>query len=416
MDSNNKYKIMHFTHNDSDAVGCDVLIRLAYETMKECEIETEFSTNTNIDDNINKYLDKGIDNNLIMIYITDIAIKEETAERLEVLRSKGVEIHLFDHHITNTLCHNYPWAEVTSFIVTPITDYTCYKRKVSATFNLYNYMIANDILDFTKVIDKFANDISDYDTWEWKNVTRPYLNYFTHNEDITQKLINILGIKNVSDIIFNRIRFIIDNGSTDLNYVDDKYNILYESSKVKILNSVKMLKRYVKVLEPNKWKFEDLFDNFVSDEALISNGINIELPTVYINIHDSNDDVGEDATFITDFLHPFMSNYSEYDSLYIHVYPRTMTVSFRSCERSNIDVSKIAKVLGGGGHKAASGVKLPPEIILTLLDAYYFKAKSLDDPLLNYYRERKYECDLFDKAVSAYMLTLPELDNFTYDK
>ena len=76
-------KIIHITHNDGDAVGCDVLVRLMGH-LYGYDVESHFCNVNAASEELNKVLDTfpvndvNTENAISAVIISDISIDEET--------------------------------------------------------------------------------------------------------------------------------------------------------------------------------------------------------------------------------------------------------------------------------------------------------------------------------------------------
>ena len=94
-----------FTHNDLDGVGCAVIARLGIPQ----PLSITYCSYGSVDHEICDLLDK-----LTVpaeIYISDISVKEETAQRLDhyCAHIEGSRVLLFDHHPIDV---SRPWMTV----------------------------------------------------------------------------------------------------------------------------------------------------------------------------------------------------------------------------------------------------------------------------------------------------------------
>ena len=165
-------RILHLTHNDADAVGCDVLLKLiyhlSYPNRKDVDIVSLFCSNKNIDEVANFTLDNS-EEKFDLIYVTDNCVTSETAKRLE---ESCNEIHLYDHHPTNKLNEEFDWAIVQARENPEDAE----SRMISAAEVLYNEINFDGMYDFRNednifpyhFLHTFMMDVSRYDTWEWK--------------------------------------------------------------------------------------------------------------------------------------------------------------------------------------------------------------------------------------------------------
>ena len=138
-----------FTHTDLDGVGCAVLAKY-YNP----EIEVEFCDYDNVNQKVNDFLD----NNIALgdLYITDISVSEEIAERLEY----DTDFILLDHHPTALGLNKFKCCTVR------VEDENT-GIKTCGTEMFYQWLVEYEYLNKSKVLDKFVEIIRDYDTWRW---------------------------------------------------------------------------------------------------------------------------------------------------------------------------------------------------------------------------------------------------------
>lgn len=138
-----------FTHTDLDGVGCAVLAKY-YNP----EIEVEFCDYDKVNQKVNDFLD----NNIALgdLYITDISVSEEIAERLEY----DTDFILLDHHPTALGLNKFKCCTVR------VEDENT-GIKTCGTEMFYQWLVEYGYLNKSKVLDEFVEIIRDYDTWRW---------------------------------------------------------------------------------------------------------------------------------------------------------------------------------------------------------------------------------------------------------
>lgn len=154
-----------FSHNDLDGIGGGILIKAALGS----HAEVHYCSYQNIDDKINQRLDE-LENStdLPFILITDLGIKEETAERLD--RYQGSKRWL-DHHKTNIeLASRYDWATI----------------DVEASGTL---LVFDTFENIPRRFRDFALLVDDYDRW---------IHAFPESKQLN-RLFFIVGIKKFED-------------------------------------------------------------------------------------------------------------------------------------------------------------------------------------------------------------------------
>lgn len=307
--------IIHITHNDADAIGCDVVARLAYDGI----MDTHFCSAAGADNVVNKviyYVGQLILTNPdcvpSKILITDVSVSDNTARRLEQFNNNGIEILLVDHHKSNCLSKDYDWC-----VIEPDLN-------KSAAMLLFE--ICKDYIEprFVNVVEEFVTKVSRYDTWEWKKTPSTLM-----DEEYTSILTHMMYLPQLSSSICNRIK---KNGTTfghDDKLLIDAYIIL----RKKALDNIKF--KIIELEHGGKFAFTLLQDMFVNEvmECLYTNN---------------------DVDFV------------------LGVHPETRMASLRT-NKDDIDVQQLALNLfeKSGGHKKAAGGIISIQLLLNLLSMYY---------------------------------------------
>lgn len=152
-------KIKVFTHIDLDGVSCGEVIRYYYTNKygkNNIDIEISYVNHYDIDKKVKNYvtLNKDVD----VLFITDIAVSEETCEFIENKLGKD-KLHLVDHHGTAKYLENkFDWVTVKE---------THDDGKLSsATSLLYDYLNIED-----EELREYCEYVRLYDTWDWHKLS-----------------------------------------------------------------------------------------------------------------------------------------------------------------------------------------------------------------------------------------------------
>jgi oligoribonuclease NrnB/cAMP/cGMP phosphodiesterase (DHH superfamily) len=306
-------KIKLFTHVDLDGTGCAIVLNIL---RPDASIVVEYCTPSTVDFFVNGLLNGGGEE-YDEIFITDLSVNEETAQRINIynLRAHRSKIKLFDHHKTAEHL-NFVWANV------------CTERskngvikKMSGTNLFYEYLTSERTPDFPTALKQFVEYVRLYDTWEWKNC----------ESDIPKDLHNILSIIGIEDFVASYSAHI--NDFMQFNIMQEHETLLY-------------------------WKNKEI-DAYIASKLKQVNTINFENNIVAILFAENN--LSALADKILDRIP------CDYCSIFTGT-----TMSLRS--RGEFDVSKVAKRFGGGGHKNAAGFTIPyqSEIFKNLLNLLVF--------------------------------------------
>lgn len=197
-------RVKLFTHNDFDGIGCGILATLAFE-----KVDIEYCTYSDINEKVSIFIEKNEFKNYDQVYITDMSVILELAERIEVISQN---ITLIDHHPTALHLKRFSWCRV---------SIENEKGKCCGTSLFYEHL--KGILD-KENITEFVETVRQYDTWEWLTI---------YNNEVPKKwndLLYIYGIKRFTEKLIT-----ILNNANDFNF--DKTDLLLldiEEDKKKI--------------------------------------------------------------------------------------------------------------------------------------------------------------------------------------
>lgn len=297
-----------FTHTDLDGIGCEILAKIAFGK----DVDVTNSEVSDINKDIKEFLDnpknKGIYDK---IYITDISVNKENAEKLS---KRPEKVQLLDHHGTALWLNQYPWAHVRvkdkeTGILTSGTELMYKNLEKEGLFKSLDNKHSEQLKQFTGAV-------RDYDTYRFDKM----------GED--GKL-----SRDLNDLMFIK-------GS--IPFKNDVYNQLNigafpffsEADRAMLDMSHKKLENYIK-------------DKNENIEVLIINGYKGGLVYAEQNFSELGNKLCEMNPKL-DFI--------------AMVEPTKGFVSIRS-RKDNIDVGKdIAAPLGGGGHAKAAGAPLKDEM------------------------------------------------------
>ena len=310
-------KIKLFSHWDLDGYGCNILLKYLFSDV-DC-------VNTNYD-KINELITNFIDSedykNYEVIYITDISVSKEVAEKIQKIYEKGFKIQLLDHHKNLEWLNKYEWANV---YYTEIVRDT-----ISGTKLLYNNLLCNkfeltpdrlSLYSFEKdtCLEELVYLIDSYDTWKWKE-----------EDDICPKQLNDLF-------------FILGAEQFESGLINSYYD------------SFEVMEKYKFLLERKQKEIDELYKKLVNNMVIKT-------------INCSNISMGDSKSYTAGII--FSENYaSELGNRICEardgidfaciINMRDKRVSLRST-KEDIDVSHIASYFHlGGGIKHAAGFQIP---------------------------------------------------------
>lgn len=303
-------KIRMFTHTDLDGVGCAIVLKTMMKKVYHVitDIDISYHDYDDINSSVMDYVMNTNVDDYDYIYITDISVNEETAQKLDKLViDERVRVVLIDHHKTALWLNEYEWAHVYSNDESP----------KSATLLLLDYLISRRGLPIGNTCDRvasynirqFATLVSRWDTWLWVDGEHNY---------IEQSLNRLSGIYDKDTFIWlmaDRITYT---------------HPLISNTEYTMLDSMaKQIGLYVKECH--------------------------EMVTTITN-HGLTYGVVFCEKYVNEVAKYIYENHPEFAFVAI-VNLHTQSVSLRT-NKEEVDVSVFAKKFGGGGHKQASGFKL----------------------------------------------------------
>ena len=295
-------RIKLITHADLDAAGSAVLAKVVFGDIVDINMEMTSTA----EKTINNFLDDT--DNLTFykrLYITDLSISEELANKIEsVCSAHDIRFRLFDHHETSISLNERQWCTVIE------SDSTC------GTSLFYDYLVDNvlnkDIVKRLKKYKEFVNAITLFDTGNWAKE-----NSFISNQ--LNMLLRVIG----------KQRF-IERFTEDPNLrlsVDELAVLQLEQERID---------RYI---------YSHKFTSFVID---------LKIP----NLGEYKASVCYANDCYMEMFQMLFDTYPEIDIAILINFPYGISYRLRDNSNSNIDLSKIAESFGGGGHKESAGSKI----------------------------------------------------------
>ena len=337
-----------FTHTDADGIGCAILMsfsRIKYDII--------FAGNNTIDGKIMAYINSamaGFTKIYHNILITDISVGNDTAQKLQdFCEANDINLLLVDHHATNKMPEKFPWAFVstTDFqmkyesatetwsiryniadrppisaagLLSSISSYDYNDDELNFIGKAYNpnmkdgimsiamYETFEDQFDYiNEMLDNYAEEISRYDTWEWKRNPRDY------RENRTAILLEFFNLEETYDrLIGNMV---------------NKHTVFTE----------------------NEQAFFDVYNQKVSNlvQSCDNSMVFVDMDEYHVGMIFATDYYSEVANKLCE-MHP------EIDFI-LGIYPESMQVSLRSV-RTDLNLGRFCKKKwSGGGHPQAAG-------------------------------------------------------------
>ncbi len=295
-------KRLLFTHGaDIDGMGNAILAKLAFENIdiiyarNVSDLETKF---------LNEY-NSGNLYNYDIVYITDLSLKKEIADKVYNDDKLKDKLYIFDHHET-ALASGLNEYNNTNVHVELNGIKTC------GTELYYNYLKDNGYLEDSTAISEFVEKVRREDNWEWEK----YNDILAHDLAI---LFNAVGINRFVDSMVALLKEEKDSFELNENLSNEVNN-----KKEKIKLAIESSKRFVR---------KELIDG-------------IKTLIVFITYEYRND--------VADYFKK--NNDIDYDVIAMIALDNDQ-ISIRSLKSNNY-ARILAEKYGGGGHDTAAAIPL----------------------------------------------------------
>lgn len=295
-------RIKLFTHTDLDGVGCAVLAKLAWGN----NVDIDFCSTGNIDEKVQEFITMYKDDDYEQVFITDLSINDEIALTINVSKILRDKFVIIDHHKTALWLNDYKFAEV-------VVENSQTGEKESGTSLFYRHLIfdIND-LQITPTIDNFVNMVRRYDTWEWTD---------GKNDNVEKDLNTIFNYYGIVEFLEKMV--------TRLQCPTTYPNIITMDEQIVLKVKYKDEKDYI-----------DDVESRMEISIIGHHTVGIVYASRYLSI------VGN----------TICKRHPNIDYI-IMIDMESGKYSLRAV-KDDVDVSEVAKRLGGGGHKAAAGAPI----------------------------------------------------------
>ena len=311
-------RIKLFTHTDLDGIGCAILMKNVY---KNNEVDIEYCDYGNVNDKVEEFLLLNEDFNFDKVFITDISVNESIADWIQTkieLNKTYDKFILLDHHKTADWLNKYNWVKVEEN-----SEYL--ERKTSGTQMLHEWLISNNseyIKNNWFNSKEFISMVNNYDTWYWKEL-----------EDVKPKQLNDLLYIYGRDKFIDKILYELDNCLLHFHSTDDLLLKLRQED----------IDRYIE--KKNK------------------SIIKIELKGLNIGVVFAENYISETGNKLCEL---------NKDLDLVALVNMDYSISYRTT-KDNIDVSELAKIFDGGGHKKASGSQIDDYMKNSVIEELFWK-------------------------------------------
>jgi uncharacterized protein len=219
--------ILNYTHGDEDGLGSYFILT---KVPKFKKIDVEYHNYNTIDKEIIRLFDSGDYKKYDKIIMTDLSIKEETAEYIDpIIKENKINFFIIDHHQTAEKINKYEWTWIAYKSHTGI--------KNSGTKMVYDYFSEFIPKEYSVFLFNFVKYVTDYDTYKWKddkNLIPRYINdiYKFYGKDLFLEHIEKAYQAKDYKMILG------ENEMRIVNILNDRFDKFYKD-KMKSLKRVK---------------------------------------------------------------------------------------------------------------------------------------------------------------------------------
>jgi len=289
-------KVLLFTHkNDIDGMGNAILSRLAFDNVDYVLCET-----FDLHEKVSNYINTEKIYEYDKIFITDLCLDEELLSLINSDIKLKNKFQIIDHHKTydNEKYTKYPFVRI---------KLRNDKGLCCGTSLFYEYLIDNNLLTKSNIIDEFVELTRQHDTWEWKNI------YNNEKARELAILFDALGIEGYINFIYDKLK---TENKFKFNNIE---TILINNKKIVINDAIEgyLQKMYYREI------------------------LGMKAAIIFINYE-----------FRNEFAEYLRENKYDIDFVMMISLDRGV-VAYRSVNK-NVSVRKVAEYFNGKGHDAAA--------------------------------------------------------------
>lgn len=309
-----KHKVLIFSHkSDNDGITPVILSKLVFS-----EVDYILEEPSTIDDSFKKEYEAGTFNRYDFIFVTDLCISKELAEKIEQDEKNKNKILVFDHHHTRLEMNAY------SFI-TVVSEQNGKKECASSLY--YQFLLehySNEVLK-KEVVSSMVELVRLLDTWTWKE----------------ENIVEAKWLGNLFDI-----------------YGREYYMEYYQKF---CLNEDKFF-----FCEAQRYLLE-------VEEVRIQNYISKKEKEIYsVVLHGYRVGVVFAEFYRSELGNTLANKYQEKYDFFV-VINISRSVSYRGVKE--IDLGSFASIYGGAGHQKAAGSSLPKHLLENIIQMIFEDAR-----------------------------------------
>lgn len=326
---NKNNKMVLFTHDDLDGVGCKIIFdTFAHITGHPEAFTSSCNAIRDIDKNVLEFINNPNDFREVkreLIIFADIC---PSADVLKQVVAEGYDVVIFDHHPTNSYALDIIPGVVTSSINDKLVSGT------SLLFDDLKTLISESFGDqmatkFKHLFYAFVDLVRSYDTYEWKSTGNLKAKEL-------QVLLFLQGLDRFAEYYTQKAIKAFGNDEP-LLIMSDEFKIFVDA--------------YLQ-------KEKDTIDKFIEEKPIFDVEIGKYHVAYYMGAINAN--IGEVAF-------KFLDVYPEYDFM-VFYFPQNNSIGVRG-KREDINLGEeICVPLGGGGHPKAAGAEMDKALQMKLVE------------------------------------------------
>ena len=302
------------THYDLDGAACEIAFRMVFG---DKVLAVSHGNHHEIDRRFVAILD----NPSLNPYNVEIWFADISPDRLILERAiqEGYTVHLYDHH------ESAGWVKQ----VLPNSHFNPAMVECGASL-LFKDIVKQNPPPMVAPIERFIEKVRSWDTWDWWN----------KNDQMAKRLVTlffILGYEYFVHFYLHRFQTM----EKDDGFIIIPAHDLFIDSRIH--------------------NQQEVIESITPEKVITRNICGYRGAVLFTGIGFS----------FSDGSSQFLRRFPEYDVM-ININLGMKTISYRTM-KNNVDLSMIAKKMGGGGHKKSAGSPVPFEVMDTITDAILMK-------------------------------------------
>ena len=300
-------KVLLFSHeSDIDGMGSVILSKLAFD-----HVDYVLSPNPGpMEQVFRDYINNKKIYNYDKVFVTDLSLENPSLDMVykdDILNKK---VQVFDHH------EKAIKLGLNKYDFTFIEEVDDHGQKRCATEIFYKYLVDNNYITRSKVLDTFVEFTRLEDTWEWKKEGIPK----AHDLAI---LFNEAGIDKYIELVLENLK------DKEFKFTDLEIDLINKKKK----------------------EYEEILNKYIEEVEYLKDEDNNTFAILYADYEYRNE--------ITEYIETHNTNNAKYVMIVALDKADYGQISYRSI--SDVDVNVIAMKHNGGGHPKAAASSITKE-------------------------------------------------------